>query len=171
MPKPTILQVQSSIQDPLLSDNYQLEFPNVPTGANSVPLLMQCQSAQKPGITLTPIEVQVFGHTLEYAGNLTYSHDMTVEYVENRMMQITSILEGWAELIRNHETQHGGYHSEYARDAYMTVFDNKGAIVKKYRIVGCWPTQVPEISFNGSSSTLIMLSTTFKYDWYELMTG
>lgn len=171
MGKPTILSVAASILDPLLSDNFELEFPNVPLGDSTIPLLMQCQSAQKPGVTVNPVEVQVFGHTLEYAGNLTYSHDLSVEYIENRKMEITRLLEKWAEYIRAHETQHGAFKKEYARDAYLRVFNNKGDLVYEYLIVNCWPTTVPEIAFNGSSASAITMSVTFKYDWYELRTG
>lgn len=166
MPKPNLGAIISAIPDPLLSDNYQLEFPNVPTGDSSVPLLMQCRSATKPGVTVNNVEVQVFGHTLEHAGNKTFSHDMTVEYVENRSMQIHSILERWAELIRGTQTQHGSFKSEYARPGVLTVFNQKGEVVFVYQIEGCWPSAVPDTSFDGSASNLISLSVSFKYDYY-----
>ncbi len=166
MPKPNIGDVAAAIPDPMLSDNFVLDIPNVPTGANTVPLRMLCQQASKPGMTINAVEVQLFGHTLEHVGNLTYSHDMTMQYLENRMAQIQTILENWAEFCRSHDTQHGAYKSEYARDGYLTIFDQKGAKVKEYRIVNMWPSQVPEVQFDGTNSTAITLSVSFKYDYY-----
>lgn len=166
MPKPSIGDVAASIMDPMLSDNFVLEIPNVPTGANTVPLRMQCQQATKPGMTINAVEVQLFGHTLEHAGNLTYNHDMTVQYLENRKAQIQGLLEAWAEYVRSHDSQHGAYKSEYARDGYLTIFDQKGTKVKEYRIVNMWPSVVPEVQFDGTASNIITLSVTFKFDYY-----
>ena len=165
MPKPTFGDVSASILDPMLSDNYMLNIADMPMpGGFPSALRLQCQSAAKPGVTVNSVEVQVFGHTLEFAGNLSYGHDMSVEYVENRSGQITNTLEAWAEFMRSREGQHGAFKKDYARDGIFSIYDNKGATVKSYRIENMWPSQVPDLSFNGSSSTLITLSVTFKYD-------
>lgn len=165
MAKPSFGDVAASILDPMLSDNFMLNIANLPMpGGFENALRMQCQSATKPGVTVNSIEVQVFGHTIEYAGNLTYGHDMSVEYVENRSAQITQTLDNWAEFIRSHDSQHGAFKREYARDGILTIYDQKGATVKAYRIENMWPTTIPDLSFNGSSSSLITLSASFKYD-------
>jgi len=171
MGKPTLGQIAAAVLDPMLSDNFQLNFPSVPTGANSQPLLMQCRTASKPGWTINNVEVQLFGHTLEHAGNLTYGHDLTVEYVENRSAQISKILEDWGHMVRNPETQTGAYKSEYQRDGELTVFDQKGNTIRSYIIHGCWPSQLPDLPFDGQASNIISLSVTFKYDWWEVRGG
>lgn len=168
MPKPTLGALAASVLDPMLSDNFLLDIPNIPGGGDYTALRIQCQSATKPGVTINAVEVQVFGHTLEYAGNKTFNHDMTIEYVENRKAQITSVLEAWAEIIRATESQTGAFKKDYARSGYFSIFDNMGNTVREYEIFNMWPSVVPDISFNGSSSTLITLSTTFKFDYYGL---
>lgn len=166
MAKPSLGQIHTAIPDPLLSDNFQLNFPSVPTGDNAVPLLMQCRTASKPGVTLNSGEVQLFGHTIEHATNKTFGHDMSVEYVENRSMEIHSLLEKWANYIRGTQSQHGAFKNEYARDATLTVFNQKGDVVFEYVIVNCWPSSVPETSFDGASSNILSVAVTFKYDYY-----
>lgn len=166
--KPTLGDIAASVLDPMLSDNYLLNIPDIPGGGNAQALRMQCTSASKPGATLNAVEVQVFGHTLEFAANKTFSHDMSVEYVENRSAEITTLLENWAELIRSTETQTGGYKSEYARSGYFTIFDNKGRTVREYEIHGMWPSAVPDLAFNGTSSSIITLSVSFKFDHYTI---
>lgn len=167
MAKPTLGDINVAMMDPMLSDNFVLDIPNLPTGETAVPLRMLCQQASKPGIMLNPVEVQLFGHTTEHVGNLTYSHDMTVQYLENRKAEVQTRLENWAEYCRSHDTQHGAYKSEYARDGYLTVFDQRGNMVVSYRITNMWPSQVPEVQFDGSNSSVITLSATFKYDSYD----
>lgn len=166
--KPTLGDVAATVMDPMLSDNYLLDIPNLPVQGSAQALRMQCTSASKPGATINAVEVQVFGHTLEFAGNKTFSHEMSVEYVENRSGQITETLENWADLIRSTEGQTGGYKSEYARNGVFTIFDNKGNTVREYTIVGMWPSAVPDMAFQGSSSSIITLSVSWKYDYYKL---
>lgn len=168
--KPNLSAISASVPDPMLSDNYLLDIPNLPPGvdvANGAQALrMQCTSASKPGATINAVEVQVFGHTLEYAANKTFSHDMSVEYVENRKGEINFTLEKWADMIRSTETQTGGYKSDYARSGYFWIFDQKGETVAQYEIIGMWPSAVPDLAFQGSSSTIITLSVSWKYDHY-----
>lgn len=164
--KPQLGMINTAIPDPALSDNFQLNFPNIPTGENAIPLLMQCQQVSKPGVTVNNVEVQLFGHTAEHASNKVYSHDLAVTYVENRFLQIHKILERWANLIRGTQSQHGVYKLQYARDAYLTVFDQMGKVISEYVVVNCWPSVVPETDFHGNSSDIITLACTFKYDYY-----
>ena len=167
MAKPTLGDIIAAVPDPMLSDNFVLDIPNLPIAVSPLPLLMQCRTATKPGMTINAVEVQLFGHTVEHAGNLTYNHDMNVEYLENRKAEIQTILEGWAEYVRQHDTQHGAYKSEYARDGYLRIFDQRGVKVKEYRIVNMWPSVVPEVQFDGQASNIIALSATFKFDYYQ----
>ncbi len=169
MAKPSLGDVQAAILDPMLSDNYQVLFGNLPLGLSSRSLLVQCRTASKPGLTINNVEVQLFGHTVEHASNLTYGHDMTIEYVENRSAEISNILESWSKMTRNPATQMGGYKSEYAVNAVFTIFDQKGNAVRKYQVYNLWPNQLPDLSFDGQASNLITLSVTFKYDWWEVI--
>jgi hypothetical protein len=169
--KPTLGQIAASVLDPMLSDNFLLDIANIPGGGDYTALRLQCTSAVKPGFTINAVEVQVFGHTLEFAGNKTFNHDMTIEYVENRSAQVTTTLENWGNLVRDTETQTGAYKTEYARNGYFTIFDQMGKAVREYEIFNMWPSVVPDLSFNGSSSSVITLSTTFKFDYYKLRGG
>ena len=171
MPKPSLGQISAAVLDPMLSDNFQMNFASVPTGANSQPLLMQCRTANKPGWTINSLEVQLFGHTTEHAGNLTYGHDLTLDYVENRSAQISKIIEDWGKFVRDPATQTGNYKADYQRDGELTVFDQKGNVVRSYIIHGCWPSSLPDVSFDGASSSIISLSVGFKYDWWEVRGG
>lgn len=172
MAVPQIGKIASVIKDPMVSDHFQLEFPEVPTGQqDEEPLLISCQQAMKPGMTLNQVEVQLFGHTLEFAGNLTYGHDLSVTFVENVRGSILRTLEKWVEIARGHTTQHGEFKAGYSRDAVLSIFDNKGDTVLKYKIFGVWPSQLPDTQFDGTNSTLITHAVTFKYDYFEIAGG
>ena len=172
MPKPSLGEVNDQVKDPMLSDNFVLSISNVPQqGGAEKPLRVQCQQAVKPGMTVENVEVMLFGHTLEYAGRLTYSHDMSVTYVENVKGEIIRIFEKWAEVIRSHTSQHGEFKVGYARDAVLQIMDNKGDIVLEYKIKNIWPSSVPDIQMDGTSANLITHQISFKYDWVEKTGG
>lgn len=175
MPKPNLQQVLS-VADPMLSDNFQLEISNIPGGGSDRALLLQCKSATKPGMSLTEVEVAIFGHVLKHAGRLEYSHEMAVEYYETWNGEITRILERWMEWGRSHLTQHGHFKnpsdgSGYARDIFLTIFNQVGEVALRYRLYNVWPSQVPDVTFDGSSVSNITLSCSFKYDAYEVVTS
>lgn len=167
MPKPNIGNIITAIPDPMLSDNYELFFAQIPGGGNALPLRMLCQQATKPGMTIEPVDVVLFGHQIEFGGRLTYTHDLSVTYIENRMNEISRALEGWAEFIRSHETQHGNYKQQYQSNAVLRIFDQVGAVVDQYTIYNCWITQVPEVQLDGTAANAITMQATFKYDYVE----
>lgn len=182
MAKPELGQIQSVVRDPMLSDNFTFEIPNVPTGSDDdQQLLMHCQQVQKPGVTINAVEVQLFGHTLEFASNKTFSHDLSVTYYENSKGTIMRILEKWAALIRDTKTglgklKYGDSSSTsstdgYARTGIIKLFDPTGNMVLEYTVYGLWPSQVPDSQMDGSNSSALTHGTTFKYDYYERTGG
>jgi hypothetical protein len=175
MGKPTLDNILT-IADPMLSDNFQLMI-TLPTALNGVvpgaeeALYLQCKTATKPGMTVEQVTYDLFGHTVEFAGRLTYGHTMSVEYVENYRGTITRTLESWIEISRAHDTQHGQFKSAYSTTAQLTIFDQTGQPSLTYAIYGIWPTETGELSFDGSSASNLSVSATFSYDYYKNIFG
>lgn len=172
MGKPALTDVLT-IADPMLSDNFMLLFGTVPSilgTGNSHILQLSCKTATKPGMTVEQVTYDLFGHTVEFAGRLTYSHTMSVEYVENWQGSITRTLENWIEMSRGHLTQSGNFKAQYAVPATLTIYDQTGNISLQYQIYNMFPTEVPDLSFDGSSATALSLSANFSYDFYSIIT-
>lgn len=163
MPKPSLSDVLD-VQDPMLADNFDLTFASVPGDGDNKKLTIQCKTAVKPGTTIQEVEVELFGHKVMHAAKRDWSHDMAVEFVEDSKGTITQQLENWAEVIRAHDTQHGAFKSEYAVDATFRIYDQAGDVAKEYKIVNCWPSEVPELQFDGSGGQALNLSASFKFD-------
>jgi hypothetical protein len=178
MPKPTITDV-AKILDPMLSDNFVFEIVKIPdevlsASASSGTLQpaeafrVQCRTASKPGSTIEPVPVDLFGHSLQYAGRLTFSHSLSIEYVESKDGYITTLLEAWQKMCRTVDSQHGQYKSKYAGTGRLSIFDQVGdKPTKIYTLYGIWPSEVPDMSFDGSGANLITVSCTFTYDYYK----
>lgn len=172
MAKPALTDVLT-IADPMLSDNFMLLFGTIPSiygTGNTEILRLSCKTVTKPGMTVEQVTYDLFGHTVEFAGRLTYSHTLSVEFVENWQGSITRNLENWIEMCRGHLTQQGSFKAQYAVPATLTIFDQTGNVSLAYKIYNMFPTEVPELSFDGSSATALSLSATFSYDYYEVLT-
>ena len=166
MPKPTLSNVLD-VHDPLLADNFEMTFASVPGGGDNRKLTVQCKTAIKPGTTLTEVEIELFGHKVMHAAKREYSHDMSIEFVEDSDGTITTALENWMEIARATATQHGAYKSDYAVDAVFLIFDQTGETTMEYKIKNCWPNSVEDLSFDGSGGAAIPASATFKFDHVE----
>ena len=180
MPKPQLGRILSVIRDPMVSDHFTLELPLISqVNGDAETLLIQCQSATKPGVTIDEVAVALFGHTVVYAGRKVFNHDLNVTYVENARGTITRTFEKWAELIRGTLTQHGRFKggennatsNGYAVNGIFKIYDNVGDLVLEYTLYNMWPGTIPETSMDGTASNLITHAIGFKYDWYERTGG
>lgn len=166
MPKVTLTEVLG-INDPMLNDNFELVFPNIPGGGDGRQLRLQCRSGVKPGMSIQEVEVELFGHKVKHAARKTFSGNMSVGFVESYEGRIVDSLENWAETIRGTDTQSGTFKSQYAVTATLVIFDQTGAPALTYEIYNVWPTEVPEYSFDGSGGSVIQADATFAYDYYK----
>jgi hypothetical protein len=168
MPKVNLDEV-ISIADPLLSDNYELTFPDLPAaivqGGADRSLRIQCKTATLPGSTIEEVLIEVFGHKVRHAGQRLVSGSMAVAYAENAQMTIYNILSQWSDACRAMETQGCLTKDEYGVDAIFRVFAQDGTTeVASYKISGCWPKTLPELSFDGTSAQALQIDTEFSYD-------
>ena len=173
--------IREYLQDPMVSDHYALRIPSPPVKMNGIdvsrPLRVLVQELDHPGLTINEVEVQLFGHTLVYTGNITYSHDMTITYAAPSRGELTVLFMKWMNLCRGQKTQHGQYHrgqdgnSGYAADAYIDILDQMGFTVLSSKIVDIWPNTLPEFTMTGTGAELITHAVGFKYNEFEEVGG
>lgn len=166
MGKPTLDDVLN-VGDPMLNDNFDITFTRVPGGGDGRSLRIQCKSGIKPGMSVQQAEIELFGHKTVHAARKTFSNSMSMSWHEDRRGTIVQQMENWSEFCRSTRTQTGNYKSAYASTARLTIYDQVGSPVLNYNIVNCWPTEVNDLSFDGSGGTAQMTECTLAYDYYE----
>lgn len=167
MAKVTIQEV-ASLADPLTSDLFELVFGNIPGGVGDKnKLRIQCQQISLPAKSIEPVQVDLHAHTLMFAGRMTFSHDLSITFVEDNKMSIFNALNGWAEYTRNKRNQLGNYKADYSTTADLYVYDQTGLEIRKFQLHGLWISGVPEYQFDGSAANLITASASFQMDWWE----
>lgn len=167
MPKVTLDEAYSLL-DPMLNDNFELLFTDIPGDNNDgAELRIKCLSASLPGASLNPVEVELFGHKLLFAGRKTFSHSMNIAYHEVYDGRTYKQLKSWAAVGRATQTQTGGFHDDYMRSAIFTVFDQTGAEAAQWEIHRMFPTEISEYQFEGSGGQAIRQDATFAYGYVE----
>ena len=194
MAKVNLIEMHA-MTDPALSFEFELVIPRIPgqggdliTGAtirnNDVEAAIQeqygknlnsasilrifAQTVDLPDKQIEPVTVQLTGGELVYAGMTKFTHEMAVNFPERRDYVVYKAINHWVEYCRAHRTQHGHYKSEYAVDCILRVFDQKSYTVDQFKLYSVWPSNVPSISYDSTTSNHIMINVTFQVDWFEL---
>ena len=166
MPKPSLDEVLA-VGDPMLNDNFDLQFTNIPGGADGRKLRVQCKSGIKPGMSITQAEMELFGHKTIHAARKTFSNTMSISFHESYDGLINTALEDWSEICRSTDSQSGSFKADYATTARMTIYDQTGAESLNYDIFNCWPLEVPDMTFDGAGGTAMTVDASFAYDYYK----
>lgn len=164
-----------SLGDPLLSDMFRLIFAKIPGTGTSADVItnlsVSCQQVSLPGRTVEPVEVSLGGYSLMYGGRQTYTHDLSITFVETKDLLIINTLSGWMDYSRNKRTQIGHLKKDYATTANLFVYKQDGSIASTYQLSNVWCNSLPEVQFDSSSANLITVGASFQYDWWERIDG
>jgi len=134
-------------------------------------LTFMCKTAQLPGSQIGVVPVQYFGRELKFAGNRTFT-DWTITIINDEDFVVRNAFERWMNNINSHATNIRNPAAlllgSYAVDANVTQFGKKGNELKKYRFVGCFPTDVSPIDVDwGSNDAIEEFTVTLSYQWWE----
>lgn len=161
------LQDIRSLPDPLLSYNWDLFIPVVPSGSDFRSLTIKCQNVTLPGVSVEDVPVTLHGVTVKYAGREMYTNQFTASFLETRDMSTRDVFRGWIEYCRNSAANTGQYKINYETTAILALYDDKGNTVRSINIYGCFPQAMDEPSLDGSGSNPVLYSVTFNYDFHK----
>ena len=134
-------------------------------------LTFQCKTAQLPGATIGVVPVQYFGRELKFAGNRTFA-DWTITVINDEDFVIRNAFERWMNGINSHNLNVRNPAAlsplGYTVDGEVTQFGKQGDTLKKYKVVGLFPTDLTPIDVDwGSNDTIEEFSVTLTYQWWE----
>lgn len=149
-----------------------MPFPGFSAPGNAqTKLTFMCKSAQLPGSTLGIVPVQYFGRELKFVGNRTFQ-DWTITIINDEDFSIRNAFERWMNGINSHNLNvrnplalaPGGY----TVDGDVTQFGKKGDVLKKYKFLGLFPTDISTIDVDwGSNDTIEEFTVNLSYQWWE----
>jgi len=166
----TGLEEVVSLTDPLQSWNYDFIVPNLPGGGDGRGLMIKAQTIALPGSQVEQLMVPLHGAEINYAGRRIWTRTFEATFLETRDTSSRDAINRWQDLARNVRLNEGTFKSEYATTGDMVLYDDAGNIVRTIRLFGLFPTNLADVTMDGSAGTAVSISVTFSYDFTEEIT-
>lgn len=131
-----------------------------------------CKAAQLPASTIETLPVLFRGRPVNFAGERTFA-PWTVSIYNDTTFGIRNALEQWQSGIQNYNTTDGRVNpSEYQVDLNVHQLDRNGAIIKSYKFVDAFPTNISAIALDYEQQNAIELfDVEFTYNFFTSATG
>jgi hypothetical protein len=149
-----------------------MPFPSFASPANAqTKLTFMCKTAQLPGSTVGVVPVNYFGRELKFVGNRTFA-DWTISVINDEDFIVRNAFERWMNGINSHNFNVRNPLAlaplGYSVDSDITQFGKQGNVLKKYRFIGVYPTDITPIDVDwGSNDTIEEFSVTLTYQWWD----
>lgn len=149
-----------------------MPFPAISAAGNAQSkLTFMCKTAQLPGATIGVVPVQYFGRELKFAGNRTFA-DWTITVINDEDFSVRNAFERWMNGINSHNANVRNPAAlapfGYTVDGEVFQYGKSGNILKKYKFIGLFPTDITPIDVDwGSNDTIEEFSITLSYQWWE----
>lgn len=147
-----------------------IQFPNnagsvgLPTATDQKDLVnLLCKSAALPASNLGVIEVPFRGRTVKIAGDRTFD-TWTATFINDRNFVIRNAMERWMRTINAHEANTAELtvpnpNAGYTADIFIQQLERDasagGSVLRSYKLVGCFPTNVSQIDLAYDSNDQI----------------
>jgi hypothetical protein len=160
----------------------QLTFPTVVGTGGTAPgtfgsaqqqVTMRARATTLPGDTIAAIGVNYFGREIKVAGNRSFT-DWSFTIINDEDFVLRNAFERWMSGINSHVSNlrmpemlsgDGGYQ----QDAFVTQYGKTGDVIKRYKLVGCFPTDVSTIDLDWAADNIEEFTVTFAYQWWETL--
>ena len=130
------------------------------------------KAAQLPGSTIASIPVPFRGRTLKVTGDRDYA-DWGVTVTNDANFAVRNAFERWHDAMNGAATNVSGAGLDAQRfDTYVGNIEidqlaRDGSTIKRYRLLGAWPTEVSPIDLSFDAGTVEEFGVTFTYQWFE----
>jgi len=131
-----------------------------------------CKAAQLPASTIETLPVLFRGRPVNFAGERTFQ-PWTVSIYNDTTFGIRNALEQWQSGIQNYNTTDGRVNpSEYQVDLNVHQLDRNGAIIKSYKFVDAFQTNISAIGLDYEQQNAIeQFDVEFTYNFFTSNTG
>jgi len=157
-----------------------LVFPNViatggtatgTLGTASQQVTFKARSSSLPGDSVSSINVNYFGREIKVAGSRTFP-DWSIQVINDEDFVIRNAFERWMSGINSHvgnlRIPQFTTAFQYQADAVITQYAKTGEVIKQYKMVGLFPTDVTAIDVDwGQADQIEEFGVTLAYQWWE----
>jgi len=147
----------------------ELAFPSFVSAGPIVGVKAQflCKSAQLPASTIENIPIQYRGRAVNFAGERSFA-PWAITVYNDTDFAIRNAMENWSNGVQNLTTTNGRVNPrDYQVDLLVHQLDRNGAIVKSYKFIDAYPTEIGAIGLDfDSANTIETFDVTFIYNYW-----
>lgn len=116
-----------------------------------------------PHFSQQAIQVKRGNNTVKYAGVPEFkAGNLTVnDYIG---ANVKDILMAWQQKSYNVDTEKVGLAKDYKIDAYLVEYTPDYQVVRTWKLVGCWISEISEDEFNHETNDKHTIQVTIEYD-------
>jgi hypothetical protein len=131
-----------------------------------------CKSAQLPASTVENFGVQYRGRAVNFAGERSFA-PWTIQVYNDTNFNVRNAMEQWSNGIQNLGATTGLTNPrDYQVDLSVHQLDRNGAIVKTYKFIDAYPTEVGSIELDFDTVNAIeTFPITFQYNYWTSNTA
>jgi hypothetical protein len=131
----------------LSASHFYVVIPNFSPNASDRDLLMFCDAADIPGITLMTTEIRQFGEltTLPHA---PMYQPVQLSFICDSTMDVKYALENWIDSVFNRNTRSFNFYDSYTKDIEIYIVDKQGNDVHKVTLYEAYPVSIGNIQLD-----------------------
>lgn len=131
-------------------------------------LILLCQSASIPGVTVAVKKQTLFGPDYIRPASINYGDTLSMTFLCDKDMKVKRLFDMWVHQAVNMSSFTVNYKYRYARDITISQIDEKEEITYSVKLIDAFPVQLGALSLNQSAlDRFHMLPVTFAYRYWE----
>jgi len=146
---------------------WDIVLSSLPGGGDRDHLEVRAQSAAIPGRSFGEILVPFKGTPgIKLPGKLTMTHTWPAVFIEGTDQAVFDAIYGWKQLIQDAQSGIGSLDLDIKTDIYLRLLNPMDTVVKKFKLVGCYPQAMDDTPVAYDDEGVIMYAVTFSYDYW-----
>lgn len=120
-----------------------------------------------PHFSQNVIQLHRGNNVINYAGVPEFKSG-TIKFNDYIGASAKEVLMAWQALSYSTVTQKVGIATDYKKDCYLCEYSPDYQLVRKWKLHGCWISELSEDSYSSDQNDVQQVSATITYDWAEI---
>lgn len=157
------------VPDILSGEAWYFLITNIPgSNGNTRNLALKCVNSTLAGGTNEKMTVPLHGHQINFTGRSIQGQSLPITYYEDSTMDTWRNLRAWEQYVKGRRSGNSaGYKRDYSVNGILEIYDTTGKMINSTKYYHLFPQEIPDTTFDGTSSTAIQIQCTFSYDYSE----
>ena len=132
-------------------------------------ILLFCDSATIPGVTISTTPALTFGEVREMPYEKLFSPANFTFYVDNKMF-VKKMFDAWQAAIINPQTRHTGYYVDYTTTFEITIFDINQNARYGIKLHEAYLKDISPIQLDYANRDIMKVTATIQYKYWTSST-